>query len=136
MDAPLDFYSAAFLSQLAQQSSFIVFAFDPDLQQFSYLNPAFEQVFNCSRQQLKLSQLWDLVHPEDRSYVSDIYQQLLNQPATGQQTPDKETSRQEEAIRQPIEFRIQLEDRTIKWLRLLPLSIPVGLDKTNACWVV
>ncbi|CAA9303545.1 MAG: Chemotaxis protein methyltransferase CheR [uncultured Cytophagales bacterium] len=99
-DAP----SFSFLRSLAEQNDLVVFAYGLASGQFTYLNPAFEQVFARTQESLRTSaELPALVHPQDLPYLEQAYGALL----AGE-------------IRENVEFRILLPDGSVKWLRVKP----------------
>ncbi|MDJ1480930.1 PAS domain-containing sensor histidine kinase [Cytophagaceae bacterium YF14B1] len=102
------------LYQLAEQNDLIVFIFEPDTKQFLYLSPAFEQIFDRSREGLLYTDLFSLLDADDQSYLEEAYQKLLS----GEDNPTGEANKN-------LEFRIALPDETIKWLQVKPLLITV-----------
>lgn len=100
------FNGISILPQLAEQADLIIFALGLSSGQLLYLNPFFEQVAQQKSEDVMAdpASLLTMMHPEDKEYVIEIYQELLN-----------ETLERGRAI----EFRIQLPDQSVRWLRLI-----------------
>jgi two-component system sensor histidine kinase VicK len=98
--------STDFRSALTENIDQVVFAYQVEAQKFSYLNPAFEQVFQLTRQSINASQLLQMVHPEDLEYVQEVYEDLLK----GE-------------IKKRSEFRFILTDERERWLRVKPILL-------------
>ncbi|GAB3528580.1 hypothetical protein GCM10027443_06690 [Pontibacter brevis] len=89
---------------LIERTSQIVFSYDVATGAFTYLNPAFEQVFKRKREMATdLPSLLAMVHPEDQQHVEDKCLQVLK----GE-------------VLKNIEFRIVLPNNTERWLCLTP----------------
>jgi two-component system, OmpR family, sensor histidine kinase VicK len=99
--SPSDFRNA-----LMEGIDQVVFIYETASNQFSYLNPAFEQVFQRQRESIQPLSLLEIVHPEDQEYVREVYEDLLK----------GETKKR-------AEFRILLPDQTERWLRVKPLLL-------------
>lgn len=98
-----------FFEKLAERTSQVVFAFDMDREQFVFLNPSFELVWNKTRESTftNPASLLETVHPKDREYVLGAYQNFSS--GTG------------EVEKKDIEFRIKLPGDSIRWISLTPL---------------
>lgn len=96
------------ISELAERSDKVTFIYDPDSNHFRYLNPAFEQVWEKTRESIKKNPniLLQTVHPEDREYVMQGYS-ALDTKNHGKK----------------FEFRIQILNEKARWIRLTPLLI-------------
>ncbi|RDV14546.1 PAS domain-containing sensor histidine kinase [Pontibacter diazotrophicus] len=93
-----------FSQALLERTSQVVFSYDLTSGKFTYLNPAFEQVFLKTRESASnLSSLLSMVHPEDLNDLEAKYRQVLD----GKLLRD-------------IEFRILLDDLRERWLCLTP----------------
>ena len=92
-------HSFDFLNALLAHLDQVVFAYSADSNKFLYLNPASEQVFHLTRDSIDAGVLLEMVHPEDREYVREVYEDLLSG-----------------VIRQRMEFRILLPDKAERWL--------------------
>ncbi len=97
-----------FLEEIAERSTQVVFAFNIDAQEFVYLNPSFETVWSKTRESIfaNPAALLETIHPEDKDYVIDFYQNLLLGLA-----------------KKEVEFRIIVPNKTPRWLYLTPLLI-------------
>jgi two-component system sensor histidine kinase VicK len=93
LDHPARHYFEAFTEGADQ----IFFAYDIASQKYSFLNPAFEKVGQktCNNALGNSVALLKAIHPEDKQYVAQIYQELLDG-----------------TIIKGFEFRIVLRDRT------------------------
>lgn len=91
------------LAQFAEFTSLIIFSYDVDENRFTFLNSAFKQVWGKSRKVAEANplSLLETVHSEDREYVIKHFHRLIN----GVNGED-------------IEFRIQLSDKSVRWLCL------------------
>lgn len=98
----------SFLEEVVERTSQVVFAYNIDNQRFIYLNPAFELVWNKTRECVYADPavLLDAVHQDDKDYIIEIYQKLLR---------GKE--------KKEVEFRIILPHEHVKWLYLTPMLI-------------
>jgi len=99
-------HSEDFRNALTENIDQVVFAYQVDTQEFSYLNPAFEEVFQLKRNTVNPSGLLQMVHEEDLEYVREVYEQLL----AGE-------------IKKRMEFRILLAGKTERWLRVKPFLL-------------
>ena len=91
------------LEQLAELTSRIIFSYDLDNKSFTYLSSAFNQIWGVSRKSAeeKPLSLLETVHIEDRDYVIKSYRKVIDNKKV-----------------KNIEFRIQLSDKSVKWLCL------------------
>lgn len=91
-----------FFFKLAEHAKYVIFAFDFNSSQFVYINPYFEEVWQLKKEDVIAdpSILWSSIHPEDQEFVKTTYQELLDQESE-----------------KDIEFRIQLPDDKVRWLR-------------------
>ncbi|QHT67622.1 PAS domain-containing protein [Rhodocytophaga rosea] len=89
------------LEQVAEKSAQAFFIFDVTQQHLHYVNPAFEQIWQRSRQSIypNLHVIMDTIHPEDRVYLSEQYQRLLHHEEN-----------------KSVECRIVLPDGSLKWV--------------------
>jgi two-component system sensor histidine kinase VicK len=99
-------HSEDFRNALTEQIDQVVFAFQVEAQQFSYLNPSFEQVFGLKRKSVDAAQLLQMVHGEDQEYVTEVYQDLLKGES-----------------KQRMEFRFLLPKNKERWLRVHPFLL-------------
>src|SRR5690554_1138624 len=92
-----------YLQELFQHSSRVVFAYHVESNSFSYLNPAFEKIWNLSADEASANpvSLLEAVHPEDKAFVRTCYKEFLAGKVKGK-----------------IEFRLLLPDEQVKWLCL------------------
>lgn len=92
-----------YFQELSEQTSNIIFAYQVESNEFSYLNPAFEQVWKISRDKAKANpaSLLEMVHPQDKDFVVNSYNDLLK------------GEKQEK-----IELRLLLGDENIRWLSI------------------
>ena len=104
----------SFLEEVAERTSQVVFAYDIDSHQFTYLNPSFELVWNRTRESAysNPSALLETIHPEDKEYLIEMYQKLL-----------KGTEKKS------VEFRIKLDDNKVRNLFLTPFLIEQEVNK-------
>jgi two-component system sensor histidine kinase VicK len=88
--------------ELAERTNKIVFTYDLDSRQFTYLNPAFEELWNKTRESVTEdpASLLETIHLEDRDYLIQAFQQMVD-------TAEKEDN---------IEFRVQLTHNKIRWM--------------------
>jgi len=95
---------------LLERTSQIVFSYNAGARKFSYLNPAFETVFQKTRESgSDLDALRNMVHPQDLADLEVKYQQVL-----------------QGTILKDIEFRILLPNLTERWLCLTPFMLKEG----------
>lgn len=92
-----------FFYQLAENARHIVFAYDLTKDNFLYLNPFFEEIWGLQKEDVMRdpTSIISTIHPEDKDYVIRYYHQMQDESA-------------EKNI--DIEFRIQLEDKSVRWL--------------------
>jgi two-component system sensor histidine kinase VicK len=97
-----------FFEEAAKQTERVLFAFDVDTQQFLYLNPAVEQLWNKSVEDIstKPEKLLETIHPEDREHLVQTYHKIVS----GTERKD-------------VEFRIQLPDNCLKWIVVNPFMV-------------
>src|SRR5687768_15870660 len=95
----------AFFAALAERAHQVIFAYYPASRQLEYLNPAFERIWPAAPADFRTNPavLLEQVHPDDRAYLLDTFQQVL----------------QDEPVRN-IEFRLQLPDGSDRWLCVSP----------------
>lgn len=100
--------AADYLEILAKNTNQIVFAYDIAANQFSRLNPAFEKIWGRTTKsvQTKPVSLLKMIHPDDKLHVQHVYEELIDG-----------------AIIKNLEFRIQLRNRTERWLYVQPLLL-------------
>lgn len=96
-----------FLHKLAEQAKHVIFAFDLESNQFIYLNPYFEEVWEIKLKKAisNPSVLLSTILAEDKEFVKGIYQGLVN----------KVNKKEEEGI--DVEFRIHVSEDSVRWLR-------------------
>ncbi|AMM52481.1 phosphate regulon sensor protein PhoR [Rufibacter sp. DG15C] len=96
------------LEQILEKTHKLVFSFDVDAGAFTYINSAFELVWNHTKEQLLANPglLLDTIHPEDKDFLLNEIQDLLN----GE--PKEE-----------LEFRIMVSGNEEKSLLLSPLVL-------------
>ncbi|GAA4299922.1 PAS domain-containing sensor histidine kinase [Nibribacter koreensis] len=96
------------LEQILEKTRRLVFSFDVDAGIFTYLNSAFEQVWNHTREQLYTnpSLFLDSIHPEDKDFLLAEIQELLN----GEQ-------------KEELEFRVRIAGNAEKTLLLSPVVL-------------
>jgi len=92
------------LQFLANHSRFAIFIYEVEINQFTYLNPAFKKSFNLtSESAIDVASLLKMVHPDDQQYVEETCLKLL-----------KDNSSKE------MEFRITLPAQEEQWVCLTP----------------
>lgn len=91
------------LQRLLELTEEVFFAFHMQINKMVYLNAAFEKVWNLPREVVSnnLSLLLQSVHSDDRSHVADVFLTI-----------------QKERQKQSLEFRIQLSDQSVKWIKI------------------
>ncbi len=91
------------LHELSDFTEEVLFAFHLQINQFVYLNAAFERVWNIARASIKadLSILINIMHEDDRTHVRDAFAAM--------QTENQKRS---------VEFRIQSPGEEQKWIKL------------------
>lgn len=101
-------HAADYLQKLAERAHKVIFVYDVEANQFIYLNPFFEQVWQQASDQFLSDPgaLIETVHPEDKAYVIKVYEDILH----GIDQKDKN-----------IEFRIQVDDHSERWVYLTPM---------------
>ena len=106
-----------FFEEAANRTDKVYFIFDIDAKQFLYLNPAFEQLWQKSVEDVsnKPESLLDTIHKEDRQYIIETYNEILN----GEEKKE-------------VEFRIQLSDGDFKWV----LANPFLIGNSGKCVIV
>jgi PAS domain-containing protein len=72
-----------FFEEAAKRTGRVLFAFDVDTvdtQQFLYLNPAVERLWNKSVEDIstKPEKLLDTIHPEDREHLIQTYHKIVS----------------------------------------------------------
>ncbi|GAB3196744.1 two-component system sensor histidine kinase VicK [Pontibacter aydingkolensis] len=94
--------------KLIRRTNKVLFAYDTETASVSFLNEAFNLIWNRTRESIiaKPSLLLDTVHPEDKDYITKEYQELLSG-----------------ILKKDIEFRIVLPDKSFRWLLLNPQLI-------------
>jgi two-component system sensor histidine kinase VicK len=98
-----------YFKELSEHTDNIIFAYQVERTKFSFLNPAFEKVWNISIDKAisNPALLIEAVHPDDKGFIINSYKELL-------QGKKKEK----------IEFRLLLDNGNIRWLCLkTPLLI-------------
>ncbi|WPP51690.1 PAS domain-containing sensor histidine kinase [Catalinimonas niigatensis] len=96
-----------FLHKLAEQAKHVIFAFDIKSNQFLYLNPYFEELWQLKREEVMSNPavLLSAIHAEDKEFVESTYQELLSEI-------NNKNKRGKD-----IEFRIYSLDDSVRWLR-------------------
>ena len=86
--------------QLAENIREVFFIMTPDPPRMAYISPAYEEVAGRPRQELyDRADAWiDLVHPEDRHQVVDVFEQSLRGVATA------------------MEYRMRRPDGSVRWI--------------------
>lgn len=92
------------LENLAKRANEVIFVFDQEKMKFTYVNPAFEHLWQLTIDSVNDNPLLlaEKIHPEDREYVSETYYNIFKQIY-----PEKK-----------IEFRIYASDEELKWVGL------------------
>jgi len=95
------------LEQIAEQTDQVFFIADVESGNIRYLNPSFDEMWACSRQEIIANPVGLLatIHPEDREFVRNSYNRII---------------KREEQVS---EFRILIQDQTIKWISVRAYSI-------------
>ena len=98
-----------FFQSLVESSDQIVFSYSFVTGQFTYLNPAFEEVWHKTRKSVldHPASLLKTIHPEDRAHVQQVYQELLDG-----------------IIIKDVELRIILRNKTERWVWVMPRLVP------------
>ncbi|MBC3538943.1 PAS domain-containing protein [Rufibacter sp. H-1] len=104
-DAMHDHHDSDLLKTLAAQTGKVLFSYDLDSCRLTFLNPAFSHIWGRTRESALTdpATVWEAVHPDDRDYLAKEYRELT----AG-------------IIRQEIEFRIVLPDKSVRWLSVSP----------------
>src|ERR1700676_1870655 len=86
--------------QLAENIREVFFIITPDPPRMAYISPAYEDVAGRPRQDLydRVDAWIDLVHPEDRHQVVDVFEQSLRGVATA------------------MEYRMRRPDGSVRWI--------------------
>jgi two-component system sensor histidine kinase VicK len=97
-----------FLEVLVKSTNQIVFVYEIEKKQFTFLNPAFEKIWGQTRKSVLKNPgtLLKSICPDDREHVQSVFQDLLE----GALIPD-------------MEFRILLRNKAIRWLCVKPLLL-------------
>lgn len=98
--------SFSFCQALIERTAHVVFSYDITAGRFTYLNPAFEDIFVKAREGTTAAGLFLAVHPEDQHYVKDNCQELLH--GIGKKN---------------IEFRVQLPNEGERWINITPFLV-------------
>jgi two-component system sensor histidine kinase VicK len=98
-----------FLAIFAARTPLSIFAYQPTSNRVLYLNQAFEKLFGTSmaRVMAEPGSLLELVHPDDRSYLTQAYQRLSTKPDAAEE----------------IEFRLQAAGEAERWIQLSCMAI-------------
>ncbi len=93
------------LEKLIQSSNSIVFIYNPQKNQFIYLNSAFEKTWQMSIAKVLTDpeKILATLHPEDKAYLQENYQKFIQ---------GKENTQ--------VEFRIVRPDSSVQWICLTP----------------
>ncbi|GAA4435274.1 hypothetical protein GCM10023188_27150 [Pontibacter saemangeumensis] len=90
------------LEHLANHIRQAIFIYEVGAKQFTFLNPAFEETFNITKgTAIDAGSLLKMIHPQDRKYVLEAYQRLLNEGESSE-----------------IEFRFTLPGHEERWVCL------------------
>ncbi|WP_270088957.1 PAS domain-containing sensor histidine kinase [Sphingobacterium sp. SYP-B4668] len=73
----------AALQSLVESSSLLFFTYDPYLEKFTYLNPAFRSFFELKASTLTLEAFLVMVHPEDRNYLVERLEEIEEESVDG-----------------------------------------------------
>jgi two-component system sensor histidine kinase VicK len=94
-----DATSLQFLANNIRQAIFI---YEVKPKQFTFLNPAFEQVFNMTKESaINARHILEMIHPGDRQYVVEAYHKMVQ----GKESKE-------------LEFRINLPEQDERWVCL------------------
>ena len=104
-----------FLDELANRINAVIFAYDSTSNQFTYVNPSFEHLWELTIEKINANPqvLLERIHHEDREYVLETYKSLVKEAI-----PDK-----------AIEFRIIMPGLVLKWVSLHLYYIKDTTDK-------
>jgi len=110
--------SAEMFRQLAENIREIFFIVTPDPPKMAYVSPAYEEVTGRSRQELydRVDAWIDLVHPEDRHHVLNVFEQSLRGVATA------------------MEYRLIRPDGSVRWIHAR--SFPAEDSQGKLCRIV
>jgi two-component system sensor histidine kinase VicK len=97
---------------LAELSKQAIFSYDIELNKFVYINPAFKQYAILEEESLTDVNIKKLVHPEDANFVKDSYEELV-----------------QEDIKQHVEFRIVLPNKTFRTIRVEAFINSIGIKR-------
>ncbi len=101
----IDKIQGEIFEKLISQTNRVVFSYDVEAGAITYLNKAFSYVWRRTPESVYSNPgiVFNLVHPEDREFLVQEYHELL-----------------QGIIKNNLEFRIILPDKSIKWLQLFP----------------
>jgi len=104
--------------QLAENIREILFVVLPDQRRMAYINPAYDEVFGRTREELySRPDAWiDCVHPEDREHVRGVFDRSMQRVTT------------------TMEYRIVRPDGSIRWLQAR--SFPAEDSQGKLCRIV
>jgi two-component system sensor histidine kinase VicK len=102
--------AAASCLTLVELSKLAMFSFDVELNQFTYINPAFREYAILKENSLSKIRIKQLIHPEDAGLVKEAYQELL----------------QEDEKKKNVEFRIVLADKSVRTIRVEAFITSIG----------
>jgi PAS domain-containing protein len=94
---------------LAELSKHAIFSFDVEANQFIYTTPAFKNYAILKKNSLTGTDIEELIHPQDSGFVKDAYEELL-----------------QEGLKQNVEFRLVLQDKTTRTIRVEAFNISLG----------
>lgn len=102
------------LEVFRELSSKVLFSYNIDTASITFLNNGFSNIWKRTRESVinDPALLPETIHPDDRCYVEKEYQELL-----------------EGIIKDAVEFRIILPDKTVKWVSAYPCLISNDLGK-------
>lgn len=97
-----------FFEEAAKRTDKVYFAFDIHAKSFLYINPAIEKLWDTSVEEIseKPESLLDKVHPEDKDYLIQAYEEIVSG-----------------AEKKELEFRIQLSDENLRWVLVSPMVV-------------
>ena len=107
MNLSKDQESLQILEQIAEQTDQVFFIADTQSKSIRYLNPSFDEMWGCSRQDIAANPaaLLDIIHPEDREYARNSYHRIIKRE------------------QQVSEFRIITPDQQEKWISVRTYTI-------------
>jgi len=96
----------------------VFFAFDMEQLAFTYVNDAFEAITRRNSAELlkNPAALFEILHPEDRSYVQDVLKSWLSKTTSS-----------------AVDFRILRPDQTERWIRLKAYPVIEG-EAIRSIW--